>query len=711
MIITCEQCNTAFNLDESVLKPSGSKVRCSKCRYIFTAFPPGRPRQAPPSEAPAVEQPPDLSAAAAVGGTATPSIEDELDLSDLKSELESDEEPVEGEEDLNIGLDLGEEESKPQPAVEDELDLSDLDFGDEEKPGQEAASTPSSDEGEFDFSDLDLDAGDEPPVETPTAAGDEGELELGDLELDLGGGEEEAPAVSGKAAGAEDELDFGDLELDLGGGEEEAPAAAGGAAGAEDELDLGGLELDLGGGEEEAPAVSGKAAGAEDEVDFGDLDLDLGGGEEEAPAAAGGAAGAEGELDLGDLDLDLGDAGKKSPPAASDKQGPAEDELDISELESALDEDDEDFGTDEELEDLDLDFELEPVDEGEPADVGGVELEAGDKEIDLSELETMLGDEEVDAEMPSQQFDLDMDLDMEAAPGSSEEMELDLETGDLDLGAEDGKIEEIEEIEEIDDIEEIDELDIEEIDAEESTQGGATFAETIDMETLEREAEALEGDQQAALPLDKKARKKAEKEAKKRAKQEAKEARKARKKRPKAKSKLGKPVLVLLLLAILAGGGYYAVVYMGIEIPRIPYVSDFISPAPDNVNRIEVMQATVRSKFVENQKTGKLFIITGRVRNGHRDARNFISVTGNLFAKKKKVQSKTVFAGNVLTGVQLSSMDMNQITKALRNRLGDKKSNMNVSPNHTLPFMIVFDNLPAELEEFTVEPGTSTAAQ
>jgi predicted Zn finger-like uncharacterized protein len=651
MIITCEQCNTAFNLDESVLKPSGSKVRCSKCRYIFTAFPPGRPRQAPPSEAPAVEQPPDLSAAAAVGGTATPSIEDELDLSDLKSELESDEEPVEGEEDLNIGLDLGEEESKPQPAVEDELDLSDLDFGDEEKPGQEAASTPSSDEGEFDFSDLDLDAGDEPPVETPTAAGDEGELELGDLELDLGGGEEEAPAVSGKAAGAEDELDFGDLELDLGGGEEEAPAAA------------------------------------------------------------GGAAGAEGELDLGDLDLDLGDAGKKSPPAASDKQGPAEDELDISELESALDEDDEDFGTDEELEDLDLDFELEPVDEGEPADVGGVELEAGDKEIDLSELETMLGDEEVDAEMPSQQFDLDMDLDMEAAPGSSEEMELDLETGDLDLGAEDGKIEEIEEIEEIDDIEEIDELDIEEIDAEESTQGGATFAETIDMETLEREAEALEGDQQAALPLDKKARKKAEKEAKKRAKQEAKEARKARKKRPKAKSKLGKPVLVLLLLAILAGGGYYAVVYMGIEIPRIPYVSDFISPAPDNVNRIEVMQATVRSKFVENQKTGKLFIITGRVRNGHRDARNFISVTGNLFAKKKKVQSKTVFAGNVLTGVQLSSMDMNQITKALRNRLGDKKSNMNVSPNHTLPFMIVFDNLPAELEEFTVEPGTSTAAQ
>jgi hypothetical protein len=75
------------------------------------------------------------------------------------------------------------------------------------------------------------------------------------------------------------------------------------------------------------------------------------------------------------------------------------------------------------------------------------------------------------------------------------------------------------------------------------------------------------------------------------------------------------------------------------------------------------------------------------------------------------VQSKTVFAGNVLTGVQLSSMDMKQITQSLRNRIGANKSNMNVGSNQTLPFMIVFDKLPADLEEFTVEPGTSTAAQ
>ena len=39
MIITCEECSTRFDLDESILKTEGSKVRCSLCKHIFTAFP------------------------------------------------------------------------------------------------------------------------------------------------------------------------------------------------------------------------------------------------------------------------------------------------------------------------------------------------------------------------------------------------------------------------------------------------------------------------------------------------------------------------------------------------------------------------------------------------------------------------------------------------------------------------------------------------
>jgi hypothetical protein len=293
----------------------------------------------------------------------------------------------------------------------------------------------------------------------------------------------------------------------------------------------------------------------------------------------------------------------------------------------------------------------------------------------------MLGDQDeeqdaLDAEMPSQQFDLDMELDMDEPEEASDELELDLETEKLDGVFGDDEIE---------DIKEIEDLDAEALEAVEPAEDRpATFAETVDMETLEREAAALEAEGAPAGP-----------------------GAGAPAKPQRAKKKLGKPVLVLLLLAVLGGGGYYAIDTMGV---RIPYVSDLIRPAPDNVNRIEVVQATVRGKFVENAQAGKLFVITGRVRNGYEEARNFIGVTGNSFAKGKKVQSTSVFAGNALSDAQLSAMDMNAINKALRNRAGEKKSNMNVRPNQTLPFMIVFDKLPTELEEYTVEPGTSTAA-
>jgi predicted Zn finger-like uncharacterized protein len=40
MIIECEKCKSKFNLDESLLKEEGSKVRCSLCKHVFTAYPP-----------------------------------------------------------------------------------------------------------------------------------------------------------------------------------------------------------------------------------------------------------------------------------------------------------------------------------------------------------------------------------------------------------------------------------------------------------------------------------------------------------------------------------------------------------------------------------------------------------------------------------------------------------------------------------------------
>ena len=40
MVIKCGGCLRKFNLDEGLLRPDGSKVKCTRCGNIFRAFPP-----------------------------------------------------------------------------------------------------------------------------------------------------------------------------------------------------------------------------------------------------------------------------------------------------------------------------------------------------------------------------------------------------------------------------------------------------------------------------------------------------------------------------------------------------------------------------------------------------------------------------------------------------------------------------------------------
>ena len=40
MIIPCKSCNAVFRLESSLVKPTGTKVRCSKCGEIFKVYQP-----------------------------------------------------------------------------------------------------------------------------------------------------------------------------------------------------------------------------------------------------------------------------------------------------------------------------------------------------------------------------------------------------------------------------------------------------------------------------------------------------------------------------------------------------------------------------------------------------------------------------------------------------------------------------------------------
>ena len=243
MIVTCENCSTKFNLDEGLIKESGSKVRCSKCQHIFTVYKLAHDEE--PESAVELEQ----------------------DHADLQDSAETPQPSIEAEEAPETGLDFGLPGLEEEPAEEVALEA----FGLEEEPAAEGLppveeepaveETPDAEEAleeEFDFDLSDLEG---EPAEEETA--EEVALEAFGLEEEPAAEEtpdaEEAP---------EEELDFDLSDLEGEPAEEEI---------AEEEIALDALDFD------EEPAAEGLADEETPEAEEApeeELDFDLSGIEE-----------------------------------------------------------------------------------------------------------------------------------------------------------------------------------------------------------------------------------------------------------------------------------------------------------------------------------------------------------------------------------------------------------------------------------------------
>jgi len=175
--------------------------------------------------------------------------------------------------------------------------------------------------------------------------------------------------------------------------------------------------------------------------------------------------------------------------------------------------------------------------------------------------------------------------------------------------------------------------------------------------------------------------------------------------KPAVKKRISKPLIVLLILVLLGGGGYGIYVLLDSMNIEIPFVSNYFKPQiSDPAGNLKIDTLDVESAFVKNAKSGKVFVITGKIKNGYSDTRSYIRVTGKLYTKGKiLVQEETVFCGNVLSDIELSNLELSAVKKRLSNRIGDNNSNIGVKPGQELPFMIVFSKLPVNLEEFAIE--------
>ncbi|HSO67800.1 MAG TPA: zinc-ribbon domain-containing protein [Desulfatirhabdiaceae bacterium] len=174
----------------------------------------------------------------------------------------------------------------------------------------------------------------------------------------------------------------------------------------------------------------------------------------------------------------------------------------------------------------------------------------------------------------------------------------------------------------------------------------------------------------------------------------------------KEKRTVSMPLLILFGIVLILGGGYAAMTWFpDLTIPFLKREQPAAIPDPGN---LKIKAHDINSKFIDNSTVGKLFVITGKTRNEYPENRKQIKITGKLYTRDKKLaKTETVFCGNVISDSELADITMQAIQQRMGNPDGDNQMNAAVKPSESIPFMIVFSELPDNLEEFTLEVAHS----
>jgi pilus assembly protein FimV len=603
---------------------------------------------------------------------------EELDFSEFEANFApSGDELAQEEQELELDL----ESATPEGRSEDMDDLGDLALSLEEDA---ATEQPSDEEAlpELDLSDLDQ-ALDDSAVKAAGAV-EEAEASEQQLEMDFDvtGGKDEA-----------EELDLF-LEDDMLSDNEESAGSTGDIPEETRELEVDELESllegaeDGSGAEEEPPSDSleldidldSLEEGGDDDMDDATRELDLNDIEkilemEGTGEDAGGDAPPSEDLDL-DLDLDMDSV---APPAeeveeTGEDTTDADAALDLSELEKMLDVEDTTDSpavANEDMDDLDLDFELQPSTE---------ESEDLDLEFDMLDEEPAQASALFDT---SESEDLGLDLEGSGG-GEADADDLDFEIMDEDLA-----------------VEEVDlDLDAEDISADTLSEpiavaaagkSGRPHNRDLTQELMDEMA-AADTQTMATPPMETKPIKPAP---------------------PiRRKKKSSKSLVLILILILLGGAGYLLPKYTDIKLPEIklpdlsgiPFIGQYFG-SPSN-QAILPVESSLKGDWVQNQQAGRLYIIQGRVKNEYSSPRSYIRVTGRVYANGRKFQRAAKgYCGNIIPADELATLPLADIQQKLNNRMGLDNTNVNVAPGQEIPFMIVFGDLPpdVELQEFAVE--------
>jgi len=176
-------------------------------------------------------------------------------------------------------------------------------------------------------------------------------------------------------------------------------------------------------------------------------------------------------------------------------------------------------------------------------------------------------------------------------------------------------------------------------------------------------------------------------------------------------SGFAKVLITILIILLILAGGVAVLVYQAPQ--YLPSFLSFLKPVEKSavldkgIRRLSFKGVT--GSFVKAKKAGSLFVIKGMVTNGYSKSRKFILIKGTILDDKGNVvRKKLAYAGNSFTKAELNKLTLPELEKAMKNRLGKDGKNENIPPDGSIPFTIIFEKLPENLSEFTVEAVSSS---
>jgi predicted Zn finger-like uncharacterized protein len=161
--------------------------------------------------------------------------------------------------------------------------------------------------------------------------------------------------------------------------------------------------------------------------------------------------------------------------------------------------------------------------------------------------------------------------------------------------------------------------------------------------------------------------------------------------------------IVLLLAAGLGAVWQFAPQYLGLA-PEAKSGSGGTEPVADPTEQVrKISLEGIKQYYVENDKTGRLFVIQGKAVNLFETPRELIAVEASLFdAQNQTLATRRLLCGNTLDLFQLQVLAREEIDAALENEAGIGANNISLQTGQSVPFMIVFFTPPEGLAEFNV---------